>query len=239
MYAFIQKTDGIIAPLKAAYDYAVNYFPVLDKKPYAVIPTGHYIDIYPNEIDQVEARGKLHLPGEAKIIGFVGNISAYKGIHELLKVFNELHNQDIILLLAGIPANEETKHIVEEAAAKDKRIKIYWGLIPNNELQWYLNASDFIALPFRKINNSGSLYLALSFNKHVLVPDFPQMLEVKKEYAPEHVHTYPKGELSAADLVNLLDRVRDHQPDTRPDLAKMDYDVLAGETINFFKSLLT
>ena len=238
MNAFIRKTDGIIAPLKTAYDYAVNYFPVLDKIPYTVIPTGHYIGIYPNEIGLAEAREKLHLPDEAKIIGFVGNISAYKGIYELLKVFNEIKDTNTLLLLAGIPNNNETQKKVEKAVEKDKRIKVYWGLIPNEELQYYLNASDLIVLPFRKINNSGSLYMTLSFNKHVLVPDFPQMLEVKKEYAPEHVHTYPAGKLSATDLISLLEKEKNDNKNVQPDLTKMDYDVLARETIDFFKSLV-
>lgn len=235
MRMFIHKTDGIIAPLKSAYTYAVSYFPQLLKKSHVVIPTGHYIGIYPNETDQPEARERLKLPAGTRIIGFIGNISEYKGIYELLDAFSKIEDQNTLLLLAGIPNNKQIQQDVEKVADKNQRIKVRWGLIPNNELQLYLNTADVIVLPFRKINNSGSLYLALSFNKHTLVPDFPQMLEVKKKYAPEHVHTYPKGKLSSTDLTKLLENVKN---DVQPDLAKMDYEVLAGETIDFFNSLV-
>ena len=238
MKRFIKMVDAITVPLTSSYAYACHYFPELEEKPYTVIPTGHYIGIYPNETGQAEARKKLNLPEKAQIIGLIGNISEYKGIYELLDAFDKTEHSDTILLLAGIPNTVNIKKDVEKAASADQRIKIYWGHIPNAKLQLYLNASDVIVLPFRKINNSGSLYLALSFNKQVLVPDFPQMLEVKKEYAPDHVHTYSKGKLTATDLTRLLGQVKNQKVNNQPDLSEMDYDVLARKTVDFFENLL-
>ena len=238
MKRFIKMVDAITVPLTSSYEYACHYFPELGEKPYTVISTGHYIGIYSNETGQAEARKKLNLPEKAQIIGLIGNISEYKGIYELLDAFDKTEHSDTFLLLAGIPNTVNIKKDVEKAASADQRIKIYWGHIPNAKLQLYLNASDVIVLPFRKINNSGSLYLALSFNKQVLVPDFPQMLEVKKKYAPDYVHTYPKGKLSTTDLAGLLKHVKDHKEDVQPDLSEMNYDVLARKTIDFFTSLV-
>jgi glycosyltransferase involved in cell wall biosynthesis len=49
-------------------------------------------------------------------------------------------------------------------------IRIHSRLIAADEMQVYFNASDVVALPFRKILNSGSMLLAMSFGRCVVAP---------------------------------------------------------------------
>ncbi len=238
MHLFIRLVDGIIAPLQASYGFATSCFPQLKNTPYTIIPTGHYLDIYNNNIPRREVREILNISPEKTVIGFVGNISPYKGVFELLKTFHKITQQNTVLLLAGKPDSKKTRETVRKLAGDNENIAINWGMIPNDRMQMYFNASDLIVLPFREINNSGSLYMALGFGRHVLVPDVPQMREVKELYAPYHVHLFEKGNLKAEDIITALSE-SNTQAENKPDLSVMNYDKLARSTKEFFSSIIT
>jgi glycosyltransferase involved in cell wall biosynthesis len=238
MKRFISMLDGVIAPLASSYQYACSHFPKLKGLPHTVIPTGHYINIYKNTFTKTDAREKLGIAADKKVIGFIGNISPYKGIFELLEVFTQLDDENTLLLLAGKPANRKVEEFIHKMSLKNGQVITFYGSIPNDEMQLYFNASDLIVLPFRKINNSGSLYMALGFGKHVLVPDFPQMCEVKNKYAADHVHLYTKGNLKETDLTQLLNKIKNGKADIKPDLSAMDYNILARQTASFFETLI-
>jgi len=80
--------------------------------------------------------------------------------------------------------------------------------------------------------------MALGFNKHVLVPDFPQMLEVKEVFAPAYVHTYKNGLLSSEDISKTLELINNKKDVPAPDLSKMNYNLLANSTLEFFTKLV-
>jgi glycosyltransferase involved in cell wall biosynthesis len=50
--------------------------------------------------------------------------------------------------------------------------------VEGDELQIYFNACDLVALPFRKVLNSGSLLLAMSFGCPVVAPRMGSIPEV-------------------------------------------------------------
>jgi hypothetical protein len=80
--------------------------------------------------------------------------------------------------------------------------------------------------------------MALGFNKHVLVPDFPQMVEVRDVFAPAYVHTYKNGHLSPGDISKTLELISNKKEVPAPDLSKMNYNLLANNTLEFFNKLV-
>jgi glycosyltransferase involved in cell wall biosynthesis len=52
----------------------------------------------------------------------------------------------------------------------NEQIVLFDRFIENGELQYFFNAADVVALPFKKIENSGSVILAMSFKKAVIAP---------------------------------------------------------------------
>ncbi|MEO7119021.1 MAG: glycosyltransferase [Candidatus Limnocylindrales bacterium] len=135
-----------------------------------VIPHGHYVGAYPDTIGRDEARQRLGVPADARVFSFVGWVRPYKGVTELLDAFGRLDAPGARLVIAGKPGDLAFAAEVEAAAAADARVVTRLGFVPDDELQLYLNAADVVALPYREIFTSGSVLLAMSFGRAVIVP---------------------------------------------------------------------
>jgi beta-1,4-mannosyltransferase len=136
-----------------------------------VIPHAHYNGVYPNTVTREEARARLDLAPDHKVIAFIGGLRPNKGIETLIEAFRALPDKHLRLLIAGKPwpPREYAQHLME-ASALDDRIQVRAALIPDEEMQLFLNACDVVALPFKDILTSGSAILSMSFGRAVVAP---------------------------------------------------------------------
>jgi glycosyltransferase involved in cell wall biosynthesis len=153
---------------------AVKEFRCSDKK-FKIIPEGSYVEYYPNTISRKEARSLLNIPENRNVILYLGLIKPYKGITTLIKSFLKSFNGNCLLVIAGrvMDTNylESVKNIINEnVILKDSFIK-------EGDLQVYFNAADVVALPFEKIENSGTAILAMGFKKAVIAPKMGVLTE--------------------------------------------------------------
>lgn len=135
-----------------------------------VIPHGNYINYYENVIDKAQARKQLQISIEDLVFLYFGRIKPYKGVPELINAFKKLNYSQVKLLIAGKPLNNEIASNIVEKCNGDRRIKAIFKLIPDNELQIYMNAADVVVLPYRDILTSGAVTLAMSFGKPIIAP---------------------------------------------------------------------
>lgn len=135
-----------------------------------VIPHGHYLGAYRNDVPRDEARRRLGVTGEGSVFTFVGWVRPYKGVRELITAFRSVTGDELRLLVAGKPGSDEFAAEVTQLAAGDPRIKLDLGFVPDDDLQLYLNAADAVVLPYREIFTSGSVLLAISFGRAVIAP---------------------------------------------------------------------
>ena len=86
----------------------------------AVIPHGHYRDVYPQAIAQSEARRQLRLPETGKVYLNFGMLKPYKGIESMLQLWHD--NRAILesntLLIAGKAVDESYGETLSKEAAK-------------------------------------------------------------------------------------------------------------------------
>ncbi len=136
----------------------------------AIIPHGHYRGVYPDGLSRSEARERLGLPDTARVISFVGWVRSYKGVWELLEAFERLPEPDARLVIAGETVDGAYAARLTAAAKGDERIHLSLGFVPDEELQLYLRAADVVAAPFLEIFTSGSVLLAMSFERAVIAP---------------------------------------------------------------------
>ena len=147
-----------------------------------VIPHGHYIDLFPNEVSRREARKQLQLPEQAFVYLFFGNARVYKGIERLIEAFRKVAEEDALLvLMLRLSVNPHYVDEIKAITAQDKRIRIFTSAyFANEDFQIYLNASDVAVLPFSEVLTSGSAIAALSFAKPVILPRFgclPELID--------------------------------------------------------------
>jgi glycosyltransferase involved in cell wall biosynthesis len=139
-----------------------------------VIPHGHFIDEYPNEVSQSEAREKLDIGGGQTVYLFFGWIRRYKNVPLLIETFAEMDTEDVLLLVVGNPRTDTLRQEVAAASKDDPRVRTRLEFVPDEEVQLYMNAADATVLPFRTgqqtLLTSGSALLAMSFRKAVIAP---------------------------------------------------------------------
>lgn len=133
-----------------------------------VVPEGDYTEVYPDVVGRAEARERFQLPASAKVFLYVGLIKPYKGVLELVKCFSKIQQPNLFLLIAGKVMDEEYGRKVEENLSTN--VILINEFIAAKDLQYYFRAADVVVLPFRNIENSGSLIMAMGFAKPVIAP---------------------------------------------------------------------
>lgn len=143
-----------------------------------IMPHGNYIGAYPNQISRTEARLQLGIAPHQTVLLYFGQIKPYKGINHLLAAFSQLKNSEVVLLIAGQCNDLNLLAEIKQAAQADSRILLRLEFIKDEDVQVYMNACDWVVLPYQKILNSGSALLALSFGRPVIVPQRGALTEL-------------------------------------------------------------
>lgn len=134
-----------------------------------VIPHGNYMKCYPNEVSKEEARRRLGLPADAKVLMSFGLIRGYKGHARLREAFAAAADDEAHLVIAGADY-DRCDEMAESAVERDGSIHVHRRFIPDDEVQCYFNACDFAIFPFERVLTSGAVILSLSFGRPVIVP---------------------------------------------------------------------
>lgn len=142
---------------------------------FRVVPEGDYTRIYPNTISQESARERLGLPQSGKLFLNLGLIKPYKGIVELAQIFRQTRKSNEFLLIVGKIMEEEYGEVLKQSL--DANIVLVDEFIPADELQLYFQAADVVVLPFQKIENSGSVIMAMGFAKPIIAPGLGSVAE--------------------------------------------------------------
>ncbi|MGG6283152.1 glycosyltransferase family 4 protein [Leptolyngbya sp. AN03gr2] len=149
-----------------------------DQSKAVMIAHGHYRDVYPPAICQLEARKKLNLPTHGRLFLTLGLLRAYKGIETLLETWRE--NQSIFanctLVIAGkaSPAYaEKLQHMIAELP----NVVLIPEFIEDDRIHLFFSAASIVVLPYKKILNSGSLILAMSYGVPVIAPGIGSISE--------------------------------------------------------------
>jgi len=231
---FIPRLDGIINLSERGRRLALKKFPGLSKTPSFVIPHGHYREIYPDTVSRLEARRKLGLAEAGRVALFLGQIRPYKNLPRLLEVFSELKDQEAVLLLAGRVQDHALKEQVQGATRADPRIKARLELIPEEEVQLYLRASDLTVLPYGDLLNSGVALLSLSFDCPVLAPERGMLGELQQQVGARWLRLFPER-LTVQTLREALYQPR--PAERRPDLEAYGWGGIARATLEAYQTL--
>jgi len=154
----------VIAHTRTAKDIVCREFRIHDQEKITVIPHGHYIESYPNVVGRDEARRQLGLPQDEVVFAFVGHIRPYKGVNDLIDAFHRLQ-APARLVIAGKPIDEKTVRMLHCRIASNNRVILRPGFIPDDMLQFYLNAADVMVVPYQQVLTSGAVVLGMSFGR--------------------------------------------------------------------------
>jgi D-inositol-3-phosphate glycosyltransferase len=143
----------------------------------SVIPYGVYGIANGLKLSRNEARQKLSITLDRKVILFFGAIDWYKGLDVLVESFKGLLAEDpsYMLIVAGKPkyGQQYLAEIVDllRGCRQDSDFLLRPEFIPEREMEWYFAAADCLVLPYRSIFQSGVLFLSYSFGLPVIATD--------------------------------------------------------------------
>jgi glycosyltransferase involved in cell wall biosynthesis len=148
----------VIVHSEPARRKAAEYFGNYNKM--VVVPHGHYQGYYLNRVSKAEARNILNIPINAKLLLFFGGLRPYKGVEYFINLFKELKSENMFFLAAG-PGQEDYVRSLTRRLPKNS--VIHSSYVPEDEVQYYLNAADCLVLPYTESLSSGAAVLGLSF----------------------------------------------------------------------------
>lgn len=159
--AFITMSEKVMADLRL---FQKN-------KPGKVVQHPLYDNFGP-PLSKEEARKKLGLPAEDKIILFFGFIRQYKGLDILLHAMADerVKKAGIKLMIAGEFYEDKRLYhdLIDQLKIKDQLI-FKTDFIPDAEVKNYLCAADAVIQPYRNATQSGVTPLAYYFEKPMVV----------------------------------------------------------------------
>jgi glycosyltransferase involved in cell wall biosynthesis len=174
---FFQKCDGFVLLNKASEKDLISLVP--DAK-YIIHPHPLY-DHYGTKPDAADARKKLNIPANKKVILFFGFIRDYKGLDILIDAMKSL-DDTFHLLIAGEVYGDFKKY--EEQIKQlgiEKKISLHVKYIPETDIPMYFSASDVCVLPYRTATQSGIIGMAYHFELPVIVTNTGGLAEMVEE----------------------------------------------------------
>ena len=125
---------------------------------------------YDKQISQGEAQQKLKVT--SPLFLFFGHVREYKGLKILLRALGKYNLENKLkanLLIAGEfwEAKNEYQELIKELHL-EKNVQIMEKYIANEEVGFFFEACDFVAIPYLEATGSGPAKVALAFKKPIL-----------------------------------------------------------------------
>jgi glycosyltransferase involved in cell wall biosynthesis len=136
------------------------------------------------EISREDARNRLSLPAQSKVMLFFGFVREYKGLMCLIEALPAVCKRlpDAKLLVVGDFFDDKQKYLrrIKELGIADM-VAVYDSYIPDRDVGTYFTAADLVMLPYESASQSGIVQIAYAFNKPVVVTSVGGLAEVVED----------------------------------------------------------
>ncbi len=174
---FVKSCHGFIAMSKTVLN-DISKFSDTKNKAYSPHPM---YETYGASVTMEEARKKLNLNNNDKIILFFGLIRHYKGLDILMEamVHPEIKKQNIKLLIAGEFYEDKQPYLelIQKHNLQDQII-LHDKFIANEDVRYYFCASNLVAQTYKNATNSGVTMVGYFYEKPMLVTNVGGLAEI-------------------------------------------------------------
>jgi beta-1,4-mannosyltransferase len=199
---------------------------------------GLYEGCYANTVTRKEARHRLGLGDKDFVLVFLGVVEEYKGIDVAMEAMDEVSDDSVKLVVAGrLDRNSMYGSRVYELAMSNKNIMLFDKFIPDDEVQVYFNAADYTIYPYRRIGNSGPLYLTLAFGVPTIIRGaggISEIIELNSKVAIQI------GQPEKSEIAQAIQKDRETKVDSKEFTVfreKLCWENLENEILQVFEAL--
>ena len=239
VFQFLEKyADNLILLNESSFE---SYDQLYPRKVLHLIPEGPLR--MPTTIKRMEQRDRLQVAESKQLIVLVGYLRPYKGLSSLLEGAVDLPS-NFAIRIAGSADKQYQKELeltLLHLKSQNIDIDIAFRRLTDDEYGAYLNAADFICVPFKEINNSGSINSALCAGVPVIVPNIPSLDWVPKG-AILNIPNKSDGNFDFIELFELIMQISVSEYDSMKESAlawvtKLSWQNVAKKHINLYREL--
>jgi glycosyltransferase involved in cell wall biosynthesis len=234
---FVRSCDGFVAMSKAVLADLAKFTSSSHKK-FLVHPI---YNAFGEKVDKLEARKKLQLAPNDKVLLFFGLIRHYKGLDLLLQAMTDqrIKNAGIKLLIAG-EFYEPKKNYTDviDKNGLQQTVILADKFIPNEEVKYYFSAADLLTLTYRNATQSGVTQVAFQFEKPVLATNVGGLSEI--------ILDGKSGYVIAPDPKIIADKILDFYENGREaamsavmaqEKKKYEWSIFSGNIVNLYEEI--
>jgi glycosyltransferase involved in cell wall biosynthesis len=133
-----------------------------------VMPHPHYGDYYGERIPKRQAREKIGVDADTRVILSLGNVRRYKGLESAIEGLSKINDDRLRLVIAGKPEDQEVADLLKDAAEGDPRLVLSLSRVPDTGIMPFFAAADAFLFASRTFFTSGSIMLALTYGLPVI-----------------------------------------------------------------------
>lgn len=182
-HVFVWKRSPGLVAISSGIKKELMRFGVSEKK-ILVAPDAADVSRFNSAASKEEARRKLDLPREKKIVLYAGHLYAWKGVDTLIDAAKQL-DEDTVVYFVGGTEEDVSKHKTQNI--KYKNI-IFVGHKPHQEIPLWLRAADILVLPTsgkekigREYTSPMKLFEYMASGTPIIAADVPSTREVVSE----------------------------------------------------------
>lgn len=233
---FIKGCDAFVTMSKAVMNDLEKFTNTSHKK-YLLHPL---YTAFGEKIPKQEARLKLNLKQDDRVILFFGLIRKYKGLDLLIEAFSLLkanpHNK---LLIAGEFYEDKQPYFDLISKYKlEEQIILLNQFIPNDDVKYYFSAADIVALPYRSATQSGVTQVSFHFEVPTLVTNVGGLGEI----IPHNVAGYvvePNSQAIASSLEDYFENNKEQAftEGMKQEKQKYEWSIFVNEIISLYNGI--
>ncbi len=162
---FLKRQSGYMVMTQAVEQQLLVFKP--DAR-YRLQPHPVY-DHFPPPIPMAEARQKLGIPQDKKLLLFFGFIRPYKGLDLALQALSRLPDNVWMLVAGEVYGDFKPYQQLIEDYRLHHRVRLTLDYIPDPEVTVYFSAADVLVLPYRSATQSGIMQIAYHYHLPAVV----------------------------------------------------------------------
>jgi glycosyltransferase involved in cell wall biosynthesis len=196
-------------------------------------------DHFGKKADAANAKRKLSIPVDKKVILFFGFIRDYKGLDLLIEAIAKL-NDEYVLVIAGevYGSFEKYEQQIEKLCLKGK-ISLHVRYISDEEVPLFFSCADVCVLPYKSATQSGITSIAYHFDLPLIATDTGGLKESILHNKTGLIVNSPDANLIAKAIETYFSQnlKRKFQEEIKLLKNQLSWDSLAKAIISFSKSL--
>lgn len=216
---YLKRVDGFVVMSK-----------IVEKDLLSIKPNAKYIlkphpiyEHFGSSINKFEARQKLSIPSDKKVLLFFGFIRDYKGLDVLIQSLAVLPSDYHLVVAGEVYGNfEKYEQIISDKKLND-RVTLHVRYIDDNEVSTFFSAADVCVLPYKSATQSGIVQIAFNFNMPIIATDVGGLSEMVSHEKTGIIVPYCTPEAISQAVVGYFESGKDKMMQTNIALSRDEY----------------